>query len=108
MPSDGSARRYSVSATANAAIEIALSRHVIVLTALIESVPAQARDAIEHALAASTKFLDDLDGASLDRPGRALGADRIRVLIDNPDKAARLVLLASRSLSASPPALACR
>jgi hypothetical protein len=44
-------------------IEVALSRHVIVLTLLADTVPAQARDAVEHALTSSTKAIDDLDHA---------------------------------------------
>jgi len=65
--------------TANAAIEAALSRHVVVLTALVDSVPVPARSAVQQALASSTKVLDDLDGASLqDSRGSAIsdGASR--------------------------------
>jgi hypothetical protein len=41
-------------------VEATVSRHVIILTALLQQVPATARDAIEHALAASTNALDDI------------------------------------------------
>ena len=51
--------------TASAAIEVALGRHILVLTALADSVPAPARAAVQQALVASTKVLDDLNGASL-------------------------------------------
>jgi hypothetical protein len=43
------------------AIELTLARHVEVLTALLATVPAPAQDAIQHALASSTKVLHDLD-----------------------------------------------
>ena len=42
-------------------VEATVSRHVIILTALLQQVPATARDAIEHALTASTNALDDID-----------------------------------------------
>jgi hypothetical protein len=50
-------------ATASATIVIAVSHHVVVLTALIDSVPAPARAAVQNALTSSTKVLDDLDAA---------------------------------------------
>lgn len=46
---------------ANAVIEATVTRHVAVLTVLVHSVPAAARAAIEHAIASSSKVLDDLD-----------------------------------------------
>jgi hypothetical protein len=49
--------------TAIAAIEIAISRHVVVLTALADNVPLPARAAVQRALTSSTKVLDDLAGA---------------------------------------------
>jgi hypothetical protein len=59
-------------ATASAAIEIAVGRHVVVLTLMADTVPAPARAAIQQALSSSTKVLDDLQGAdkteSRDRP----------------------------------------
>ncbi len=47
---------------ASAAIETAVSRHVVVLTLLADTVPAAARAGIQNALTSSTKVLDDLDG----------------------------------------------
>ncbi len=47
---------------ASAVIEVAIARHVIVLTQLIGSAPASARSALEQALASSTKAIDDLVG----------------------------------------------
>jgi hypothetical protein len=49
--------------TAIAAIEITVTRHVVVLTALADSVPAPARAAVQQALSSSTQVLDDLEGA---------------------------------------------
>ena len=46
--------------TATAALEEAVARHVVVLTALLDLVPLQARTAIENALASSTKALDSI------------------------------------------------
>ena len=48
-------------AAASAAVEAGVARHVVVLTQLLDEVPATARAAIEHALASSIKFLDDVD-----------------------------------------------
>jgi hypothetical protein len=42
-------------------VEATISRHVIILTALLQQVPAIARDSIEHALAASANALDAID-----------------------------------------------
>ena len=42
-------------------VEATISRHMVILTALLQQVPASARDAIEHALAASSGALDDID-----------------------------------------------
>jgi hypothetical protein len=42
-------------------VEATVSRHVIILTALLQQVPGTAREAIEHALVASTNALDDID-----------------------------------------------
>ena len=47
--------------TATAALDASVTRHVTVLTALGATVPAEARPAIEHALASSTKALHDLE-----------------------------------------------
>jgi hypothetical protein len=47
--------------TAGAAIELAVARHVVVLTLLVDTVPAAARGAVERALTSSTKALDYLD-----------------------------------------------
>jgi hypothetical protein len=41
-------------------VEATISRHVVILTALLQQVPVAARDAIEHALAASSSALDDI------------------------------------------------
>ncbi len=49
--------------TASAAIEMTVSRHVVVLTLMAGSVPPTARAGIEQALSSSTKVLDELDGA---------------------------------------------
>jgi hypothetical protein len=48
-------------AAAGQLLEAAVSRHVVILAALLQQVPATARDAIEHALAASTNVLHDID-----------------------------------------------
>lgn len=45
---------------ANAVIGATVTRHVAVLTLLLDSVPVAARDAIEHAIASSSKVLEDL------------------------------------------------
>jgi hypothetical protein len=50
-------------AAAEATIEAAVSRHVAVLTALADHVPAPARAAIQRALASSTVALDGMSGA---------------------------------------------
>jgi hypothetical protein len=50
-------------ATADATLEVAVTRHVVVLTVMVDSVPGQARGAAEQALTSSTKALDDLDNA---------------------------------------------
>jgi hypothetical protein len=57
---------------ASAAIEASLMRHVVVLTSLVDTVPAVAQDAIRHALASSSIVLQELDhvipgGGSNDR-----------------------------------------
>jgi hypothetical protein len=63
-------------ATASAAIEISVSRHVVTLTMLVDSVPLPARAAVQNALSSSTQALDDLDGESRqDRRGRPVDAD---------------------------------
>jgi hypothetical protein len=51
-------------ATASATLEVAVTRHVVVLTVMVESVPPLARQAAEQALTSSTKALDDLDKAA--------------------------------------------
>src|SRR6478735_1311837 len=48
--------------TADAAIEISIARHVVVLNQLAGTVPAHARGAIEKALASSSKAILDLNG----------------------------------------------
>jgi hypothetical protein len=48
-------------AAAGQLVEATISRHVVILTALLQQVPAAAQDAIEHALAASSTALDDID-----------------------------------------------
>jgi hypothetical protein len=72
----------SGNSAASAAIEAGIARHVVVLTQLLEVVPATARAAIEHALASSTKILIDLhdpkgnggnDGIKPAQPGGAGG-----------------------------------
>ena len=60
-------------AAANAVIEGGVTRHVAVLTLLLDKVPATARDAIEHALASSTKVLDDLHGTNDNDSGGSNG-----------------------------------
>ena len=56
------AARASVGdANANAAIHVTVTRHVAVLTQMVESVPKPARPAAEVALTSSTTALDDLD-----------------------------------------------
>jgi hypothetical protein len=49
--------------TASAALEVTVTRHVVVLTLMVDSVPSQARSAAEQALSSSTMALDDLDSA---------------------------------------------
>lgn len=46
---------------ADAVIEATVTRHIAVLTLLVDSVPVAARDAVEHAISSSTKVLDGLD-----------------------------------------------
>jgi hypothetical protein len=48
--------------TADAAIVISISRHVVVLNQLAGTVPAHARGAIEKAIASSSKAIEDLNG----------------------------------------------
>jgi hypothetical protein len=58
--------------TATATIEVTVTRHVVILTLMVDSVPAQARASAVQALSSSTMALDDLDGAappSSDGPG---------------------------------------
>lgn len=75
-------------ATASAAIEIAVSHHVVILTMLVDSVPAPARAAVQNALSSSTKVLDDLDGAGPQgRGGRPGHADGSRAPARRPDGA---------------------
>jgi len=50
--------------SANATIEISVTHHVVVLTQLAGTVPAQARGAIAAALVSSSKVIRDLDGQS--------------------------------------------
>jgi len=53
---------------AEAAIQLSVTRHVAVLTQMVDSVPAPARAAIEKALSSTAMALDDLDGAGA-KPG---------------------------------------
>ncbi len=48
--------------TATAAIEVTVTRHVVILTLMVDSVPAGARESAVQALSSSTMALDDLDG----------------------------------------------
>ena len=57
---------------ASATIESNLTRHVAVLTALVDSVPAAAQDAIRHALSSSTTVLQELDDAIVRAGGDGL------------------------------------
>jgi hypothetical protein len=67
---DEAERGSNGDAAASATIEAGLADHVAVLTSLVGSVPATARDAIEHALASSTKFLvDHATGGNAAGPG---------------------------------------
>jgi hypothetical protein len=59
--------------TAIATLDAIVSRHVTVLTALGTTVPAAARPAIEHALASSTKALNDLEQPGSTPPGSSNG-----------------------------------
>ncbi len=68
--------------TASAALEVTVTRHVVVLTLMVDSVPSQARQAAEQALTSSTMALDDLDKAGkhtskLDRSPHAADVDAI-------------------------------
>jgi hypothetical protein len=56
--------------TATSTLDESVTRHVVVLTALGGTVPAAARPAIEHALASSTKALEDLE-----QPGTPPGSN---------------------------------
>ena len=55
--------------TATAALDIGVSRHVAVLTALVGTAPTQAQAAIKHALSSSTKVLQDLGHPGTSDPG---------------------------------------
>ncbi|OGO54978.1 MAG: hypothetical protein A2Z32_09610 [Chloroflexi bacterium RBG_16_69_14] len=69
---------------ATVAIEVTVTRHVVVLTALVDRVPAPAREAIQNALSSSTKALEDLDetrkkgsgGGNPDDPAVPTGTDK--------------------------------
>lgn len=50
-------------ATAGATLEVAVTRQVVVLTVMVDSVPPESRGAAEQALTSSTKARDDLDNA---------------------------------------------
>lgn len=60
------------------ALEAALSRHVVVLTGLLDKVPENARGAIQHAIGQSGNAIDSIGGeptkvpepAATDRPGK--------------------------------------
>jgi hypothetical protein len=47
---------------AEQAVQQAIERHMLVLTALAATVPAPAQAALQHAIASSTEALDDVDG----------------------------------------------
>ena len=49
--------------TASAAIEVTVTRHVVVLTLMVDSVPPPARDAVKGALSSSAMVLSDLEDA---------------------------------------------
>jgi hypothetical protein len=79
--------------TARAAIGIAVSQHVVILTMLVDSVPSPAQSAVQNALSSSTKVLDDLGGpgqqGSHDRPGdadvsTARRPDRTKPVVPSP------------------------
>jgi len=55
----------------SAALEATVTRHISVLTLLVDSVPAPARAAVEHALSSSTKVVDDIKatGGNDGQPG---------------------------------------
>jgi hypothetical protein len=62
---------------ASAVIEISVTRHIVVLTLMVDSVPPPARDAVQEALSSGTMVLNDLDGAGeQDSRERPIGADR--------------------------------
>ena len=72
-------------ATALAAIEIGVTRHVSVLTSLADRVPLPAQAAIQHALSSSSKVLDDIDLP----PGKGTGGgpnDPAATPTDKPGK----------------------
>ena len=62
--------------TASAAIEVTVTRHVVVLTLMVDSVPPPARDAVKNALSSSAMVLSDLDGAG--QAGQPRWRDRCR------------------------------
>ena len=64
--------------TANATIEISVTRHVVVLTQLAGTVPAPALGAIQKALFSSSKAIQELDGQSTQGDDRhAAGPDSL-------------------------------
>jgi hypothetical protein len=81
--------------TASAAIEATVTRHVVILTLMVDSVPSPARDAVQDALSSSTTVLTDLDGAqSLDSRDGPTRVDRSKSATptgaegENPNRAA--------------------
>ena len=50
--------------TASAALEVGVTRHVVVLTQLVDTVPIQARGAVTQALSSSQRAIDELDRSS--------------------------------------------
>ncbi len=60
---------------ATATIEITVTRHVVVLTQMVATVPAPVRAAAEAALSSSTVALDDLDGKDGDQSQAPSGVD---------------------------------
>jgi len=64
--------------TANATIELSVTRHVAVLNELAGTVPARARGAIEDALVSSSKAIQELDAQSTQgKNGREAGPDSL-------------------------------
>jgi hypothetical protein len=68
--------------TASAAIEFTVTRHVVVLTLMIDNVPPPARAAVEQALSTSAMVLEDLEGAGAqDGRDRPAGSNAWNVVV---------------------------